>query len=116
MTAPLTVAGLPIGEATLEKRRQRVRDHADERAAAAIIRTLELPPEYEATALLVARDVLDDVLPYCLARPELLGPLTPMARKLDRALAAVVRERVRIARLQVEVARLRLEMEQREEP
>jgi hypothetical protein len=114
MTAPLTVAGLPIGEATLEKRRQRVRDHADERAAAAIIRSLGMTPEYEATALLVARDVLDDILPYCLARSELLDSITSTAwgrarRKIDE----LERE---VARLQVEVARLRHEARQREEP
>src|SRR5262245_9114465 len=111
MTVPLHAAGLPPPEADLDRRRTRLRGHADERAAAVLVRLLNLPPHLEPAALLVAHEILDDVLPYALARSELFGPVTPLARRLDRAMNAVGRERHRVAVLALENTELRRQIE-----
>ena len=108
MTEPLTAAGLPIAEQELERRRLAIRARADEKGVAALMRLLG-PDTMEAAALLGVKAVLDDVLPYVLPRADQLLPTTPLARRHDRAVRAVVRERGRVAELQAELARARLE-------
>ena len=108
MTDPIPVAGLPIAEADLERRRQAIRARADEKGTAALVRLLG-PDTMETAALLGVKAILDDVLPYVLPRADQLLPITPLARKHDRAMRALVRERERVAQLQAELARIRME-------